>query len=149
MFGADLRERILRERDVFFIGQVERATVWVASLKNEFPGARGENEWSVLLNHGNALRARARVERANFNAVEQNAAGKRRKRTGDQLQQRGFAAGVRPENRDELALARLKASGAERERRNLPASGGICVAGLLDGEARHVVRQRAVLARLY
>ena len=61
MFGANLRERILRERDILFVGQVERAAVRMASLKYEFSGARGENEWSVLLNYSDALSARARV----------------------------------------------------------------------------------------
>ena len=89
----------------------------VASLQDVIAGAQRENERAFLMHHGDALRARARVQLAGFKAVEFDAAGQRRDGARDQAQQGGLAAGVGAEDGDEFALARLERGGFEREER--------------------------------
>jgi hypothetical protein len=68
-------------------------------------------------------------------AVEQDAAGKRLERAGDELEERGFAAGVGAENGHDFAGTGLEAVGFESEERGLGGIGGVGVADLFDAEA--------------
>src|SRR6266568_314322 len=68
-------------------------------------------------------------------AVQQNAAGERAEHSSNQLEQRGFSAGIGAENGDDFARTRLKAGGFERKEWSLRRICGISVADLLDGEA--------------
>src|SRR5438552_16868356 len=83
----------------------------MAALKDKFPGAGGEEQTALLLDDGDALRASARRERVCDEAVEQNAAGEWRERTGDQFEQSGSDAGVGAKNGHDFAGPRLKAGG--------------------------------------
>ena len=54
----------------------------MAALQDELPGTRREEERSLLLDHGDALRAGSRRERVGDKAVQQDAVyGSRRKPT--------------------------------------------------------------------
>ena len=80
----------------------------VPPLQHVIARPHRKDQRAFLLHHGNALRARARLEFAGFEAIELDAAGKRRDGARNQLQQRGFSAGIGPEDGNQLALARLK-----------------------------------------
>src|SRR5258708_19342067 len=107
----------------------------MAALQDEFPGARGEEQSALLLDHGDALRAGARRKRVSDESVEQNPSGKGRKRAGDQLQQGGFAAGVWPKDGDDFAGFGLKTCRFQREERGLRRICGMGVTDLLNAEA--------------
>ena len=107
----------------------------MAALQNELPGFRGEKKLAFLLNHGDALAAAAWFELVGDEAVKEDAAGKRLERTGNNLQQCGFAAGVRAEHGDDFAGFGLEAGGFQREYRRLLGVGRVGVADLLDAEA--------------
>src|SRR5215472_1246930 len=106
----------------------------MAALHNKFPDARGKEQAAFLLNHGDALRASARTQRMNHEAVEKNASGKGVEDSGNQLKERGLPAGIGSENGHDLAGARVKARGFESEERGLRRICGVGVADLLDGE---------------
>ena len=75
--GTDLGKSISCDQDVVFRFEAQRAPVGVASLKDELPGARGEKQNALLLDHGNALRASFRRKGVGDESVEQNSAGER------------------------------------------------------------------------
>ncbi len=99
------------------IRESQRAPIGKAALQHKISRESRINDRTFLMHNGDALRARPHVQPAGFLAVEFHASGKRRDRSRDQPQQRGFAAGVGAKNGDEFALVRLKAGRAQRERR--------------------------------
>src|SRR5215470_17533893 len=106
----------------------------MAALQDELPGLRGEKQRAFLLDHGNSLAAGARLKLMCDQAVEKNAAGKRMQSAGDNLQQRGFTAGVWPEHGDHLSGFGLEAGGFEREYGRLLGIGCVSVTHLLDAQ---------------
>src|SRR5262249_40874925 len=125
----------------------------MAALQNKLPCARWKDQRTFLLHHGDTLRASARRERMRGKAIEHDAAGKRLQRPGDELEQSGFAAGVRAEKRDHLTGASLEAGGFKSEERCLRRMGRVRITDLLDAKAhlgrparvasRHSIRPRA------
>jgi len=107
----------------------------MAALQDEFPGARGEEQRALLLDHGNALRAGARRKRVDDESVEQDPSGKGSEGAGDQLQQGGLAAGVWSEDGNDFAAPGLKTCGFHREERGLRRVCRIGIADLLNTEA--------------
>ena len=107
-------------------------------MQDEFPGFGRKEELAFLLNHGDALAASAGFELVGHEAVEQDAAGKRRERTGNNLQKRGFATGVGAENGNDFAGFGLETGGFESKDGSLLRIGRVGVADLLDAEARVV-----------
>src|SRR5689334_21765932 len=59
---AHLGESIFGDDDVVLGFKTQRAAVRMAALKDEFPGASGEEQTALLLDDGDALRASARRE---------------------------------------------------------------------------------------
>src|ERR1700683_2948495 len=147
MFGADLRERIFGDDDVFLGGEAQTLAVRVAALQHVFAGARGKEQRAFLVDDSDALGAGARIEARGFEAFELDAAGERLWRPGDQAYERGLAAGIRSEYGDDFPLARYERSSAERKYRRRIAASVISVAGLFDVEAYgRLGRFRAVRA---
>src|SRR2546430_313244 len=132
--GAHMHEGVLNDLHVRVRLEAQRAAVGVAALQHKLPNTRGKEQAAFLLNHGDALRACARAQRVDGEAVEKNAAGKRAENSGYQLHQSGLAAGVRAENGDDFARARLKTGGFESEERGLRGICGVRIANLLDRE---------------
>src|ERR1044072_1968669 len=108
----------------------------MATLQDKFPGFRREEQLAFLLHHGDALAASARFELMGDETIEKDAAGKRLKSAGNNLEKSGFAAGVRSENRDDFTGLGLKAGGFESEDRRLLRIGRVGIADLFDAEAR-------------
>jgi hypothetical protein len=108
------------------------------ALQNKFPSARGEEQRAFLLNNGDALRAGARRQGVRDEAIEQNPPGQGRQSAGDQVQQGGFAAGVRPEDGDDFTGPSLKTCRFQGEKRGLRRVCGVRVTDLLDTQANFV-----------
>ena len=107
----------------------------VAPLQHVIAGAHRKDQRAFLLHHRDALRARARIQTAGVETVQFDAPGKRRdRRRTINLQQRRFAARIRPQDRDQFALARLKRGGLERKHAERSLLARVGVAGLLDVE---------------
>ena len=120
MFGADLREGVAGDGDVFFGFEAQRAAVGMPALQNKFPGARGKEQRTFLLDHGDALaRGCAAVSECVTKPLSRTRPESGCKGAGDEFQQSGFAAGVWAEDGDDFAGARLKTGGFEREERRL------------------------------
>jgi hypothetical protein len=81
--GADLRERILGDKDVFLGFKSQAAAIGVTSLHNEFPGMRRKKKAALLLDEGNALRSRLDRKRVRLEAIEENASRERLERARD------------------------------------------------------------------
>src|SRR5690349_11425828 len=83
-----------------------------------------------------------------FESIQENAAGERMERAGNQFKQRGFAAGVGAENGDKFSGLGLEAHRLKREERRLRRIGRVRITDLLDAEthirggARSVSRKR-------
>src|SRR5215467_10070124 len=92
--GSHLHESVLHDDHVVVGLKTERASVRVTALKNKFPDARGKEQATFLLDHGDALGAGARVQGMDDESVQENAAGKRLENSRDQLKKGRFAAGV-------------------------------------------------------
>ena len=107
----------------------------VPALEDKLPNPRGKEQAALLLDHGDALRASARAEGMDDSSVKKNAAGERGKYTGNQLEKRGFAAGVGAENSNDFAGPSLEAGGLEGKQGSLRGIGGVGITDLLDGKA--------------
>src|SRR5262245_43320912 len=116
----------------------------MATLEDELPRFRGKQELTFLLDHGNALAAGSRLELVRNETVEENASGQRLEGAGNNLEQRGFAAGVWAQHCDHFACLGLKAGGFQREYGRLLWIGRVGVANLFDAEARFVRTARQV-----
>src|SRR6266403_1803020 len=127
--GADLGQGVFRDQDIVLRFEPQRAAMGMAALQDEFPGACGEEQSALLLDHGNALRAGAWGKRLSDESVEQNPSGQGGEGAGDQMQQGGFTAGVWSENSDDFARPGLKTCRFQREKRGLR---GICRIGVTD-----------------
>ena len=114
-YSAHLRQRVLRDEDVFFRFKCQPAAVRMSPLQHKLPDPRRKQQPAFLLHNGDAPRAPPRIERMRRKTVQQHSAGERRERSGDELQQSGFAARVRPEDRHDLARPCLKARRLQRE----------------------------------
>src|ERR1700722_12268854 len=134
MRRTDLCQSIAGYGEVFPGFKAQRAAVGMAALEDKFPGARWEQEGAFLLDHGDPLSADAWRERVGDKAVQQYSARERWLGAGDQLEQRGFAAGVGAEDRDDFAGPCLEAAGFEGEQRGLRGIRGVGVTDLLDAE---------------
>ena len=90
-FGrANLRESVFCNNHVVRRLEAQRAAMRMAALKNKFPDTHGKEQAAFLLNHGDALGARAGAERVSDESVEQNAPRQGMENSGDQLKQSGL-----------------------------------------------------------
>src|SRR6266566_3597848 len=145
--GTDLSQGVFRDQDIVFRFEPQRAPMGMAALQDEFPGARGEEQSALLLDYGDALRAGARRKRLSDESVEQNPSGQGRESAGDQMQQRGFTAGVWSENGDDFAGPGLKTCRFQSEKGGLRGICRIGVTDLFDAQA-YFVGQAAGLGKM-
>ena len=139
---AHLSQRVSGQQAIFVGFKSQPLAVGIAPLQHVFPDAQRKQQLAFLLHQRDALRARAQIEVADFDAVHFDAPGKRPLDSGEQFQQGRFSAGVRTEDGDQFLLLRLEARGAEREFRRRPVRGRVGVAGLLDFQAHARSRER-------
>src|SRR5258708_23745297 len=130
--GADLGKRVVGDEDVSLGFEAQPAAIGMASLHDKFPGARREKQAALLLDKSDMLSARLDRKRVRFESIKKNSAGKRRERTGDEFEERGFAAGVRAKDGEEFAGPGLKAHRLQREERSLRRIRRVGVTDLLD-----------------
>src|ERR1700682_2919424 len=78
--GTNLGEGVFRDYDIVFRFEPQGAPMGMTALQDKFPGARGEKQSALLLDHGDALRAGARRKRVSDESIEQNPAGEGRAR---------------------------------------------------------------------
>src|SRR2546430_6567925 len=130
--GAHMHEGVLNDLHVRVRLEAQRAAVGVAALHHKLPNTRAKEQAAFLLNHGDALRAGARAQRVDGEAVEKNTAGKGAENSGNQLHQSGLAARVGAENGDDFPGTRLKTGGFESEERSLRGICGVRIADLLE-----------------
>ena len=117
--GTNLGEGVFRDYDIVFRFEAQGGPMGMAALQDEFPGARGEKQRALLLDHGDALRAGARRKRVSDESIEQNPAGEGREGAGDQFQEGGLATGIGAKNGHDFARPRLKTRCFQREERRL------------------------------
>jgi len=135
MRGTHLREGVVGDGHVFFRDEAQTVAVSMTALQNKFPNARREQQTAFLLDEGDTLSANLRRKIVGGKSVEKDATRERLQRAGDQLQERGLAAGIGAKNRDEFPWLCLKAKGFQREERRLRRARGVDVACLFDAQA--------------
>src|ERR1700739_1442927 len=116
----------------------------MAALQNKLPDAGGKQQAAFLLNQRDPLGADPRWKRVRGESVQEDAAGKRFECAGNEFEQRGLAAGIGPENRDNFRRLSLEAECFESEEWSLRRIRSINIACLLDAQTHLGIAARLV-----